>query len=389
MKTNMGDPHRNFVDFAHVPVVKRLTRMPVCIDPSHSVGTRATAPDGILDIFHVTAQGVIAGANMVLVDFHPGPGEGAGRRAAGAAAVRAAAFPRGRRAGARNLRQARSPGGESPRALASRTAFMPTEVELKLSATPAAFAAVRRHRALIEANAGRAHSTSIISRYYDTPTHELFGRGVALRLRRRGTRWLQTVKGAGDAAAGMHRRAEYEWPLSRARLEPAKLATTPWSELFADAAGRLTPVFTTEVKRTERALSFDDGTRATLSFDHGTVRAGRKRCPLCEIEIELVEGDARRLYDFALALCADIPLTLGARQQGRSGLCIGAIAPGAGRVRAQGSAGARRRGPASRSRRSPSIASRRSAATPSSCAPGTTANSCTSFASASDACVRS
>ena len=73
MKTNMGDPHRNFVDFAHVPVVKRLTRMPVCIDPSHSVGTRSVAPDGILDIFHVVAQGVVAGANMVLVDFHPNP----------------------------------------------------------------------------------------------------------------------------------------------------------------------------------------------------------------------------------------------------------------------------------------------------------------------------
>jgi len=73
MKTNMGDPHRNFVDFAHVPVVKRLTRMPVCIDPSHSVGTRERAPDGILDVLHVTAQGVIAGANMILVDFHPVP----------------------------------------------------------------------------------------------------------------------------------------------------------------------------------------------------------------------------------------------------------------------------------------------------------------------------
>ncbi|MEK6735600.1 MAG: 3-deoxy-7-phosphoheptulonate synthase [Pseudomonadota bacterium] len=75
MKTNMGDPHRNFVDFSHVPVVKRLTRMPVCIDPSHSVGTRASSPDGILDIMHVTAQGIIAGANMVLVDFHPVPGK--------------------------------------------------------------------------------------------------------------------------------------------------------------------------------------------------------------------------------------------------------------------------------------------------------------------------
>ncbi|HEX4882684.1 MAG TPA: 3-deoxy-7-phosphoheptulonate synthase [Casimicrobiaceae bacterium] len=73
MKTNMGDPHRNFVDFAHVPVVKRLTRMPVCIDPSHSVGTRAAAPDGLLDVFHVVAQGIVAGANMVLVDFHPDP----------------------------------------------------------------------------------------------------------------------------------------------------------------------------------------------------------------------------------------------------------------------------------------------------------------------------
>ncbi|HEX7313098.1 MAG TPA: hypothetical protein VF297_04225 [Pyrinomonadaceae bacterium] len=73
MKTSIGDPHRNFVDFAHVPVVKRLTRMPVCIDPSHSVGARTYAPDRLLDILHVTAQGVIAGANMILVDFHPDP----------------------------------------------------------------------------------------------------------------------------------------------------------------------------------------------------------------------------------------------------------------------------------------------------------------------------
>ena len=75
MKTNFGDPHRNFVDFAHVPVVRRLTRLPVCIDPSHSVGKKSAAPDGLLDIHHVTAQGVIAGANMVLVDFHPKPEE--------------------------------------------------------------------------------------------------------------------------------------------------------------------------------------------------------------------------------------------------------------------------------------------------------------------------
>jgi 3-deoxy-7-phosphoheptulonate synthase len=75
MKSQLGDPHRNFVDFSHVPVVKRLTRLPVCVDPSHSVGKRVEAPDGLLDLYHCTAQGIIAGANLVLVDFHPKPDE--------------------------------------------------------------------------------------------------------------------------------------------------------------------------------------------------------------------------------------------------------------------------------------------------------------------------
>ncbi len=75
MKTGFGAPHRNMVDFPHVPVVRRQTRMPVCIDPSHSVGTREEGPEGIMDVLHAMAQGIIAGANMVLIDFHPEPTE--------------------------------------------------------------------------------------------------------------------------------------------------------------------------------------------------------------------------------------------------------------------------------------------------------------------------
>jgi len=75
IKSSLGDPHRNFADFAHVPVVKALTRMPVCVDPSHAIGSRRAGPEGILDVMHVTAQGVIAGANLILADFHPAPGQ--------------------------------------------------------------------------------------------------------------------------------------------------------------------------------------------------------------------------------------------------------------------------------------------------------------------------
>lgn len=73
MKSQFATPHRNFVDFAHVPVIKRLTKMPVCIDPSHAVGNMDASYDHIPDIFNVTAQSVIAGANMLLVDVHPEP----------------------------------------------------------------------------------------------------------------------------------------------------------------------------------------------------------------------------------------------------------------------------------------------------------------------------
>lgn len=73
VKTHLGDPHRNLVDFAHVPVVRRQTRLPVCVDPSHSVGRLDRAPDRLFDILHVIGQGFISGASMALVDFHPEP----------------------------------------------------------------------------------------------------------------------------------------------------------------------------------------------------------------------------------------------------------------------------------------------------------------------------
>lgn len=73
VKSQFGSPHRNLVDVGQVSLIKRLTRMPVCVDPSHAVGSLSAGADRLSDIFHVSAQGVIAGANMVLLDVHPNP----------------------------------------------------------------------------------------------------------------------------------------------------------------------------------------------------------------------------------------------------------------------------------------------------------------------------
>lgn len=185
---------------------------------------------------------------------------------------------------------------------------MAEEIELKLSAPVEVLAALRAHPALCAVAAGRWRTVRLSSVYYDTPARELCAAGVALRLRRNGARWLQTVKGEGDAVAGVHRRAEFEWPLTGARLDPGKLADTPWRKLFARTEGQYRRVFATEVRRSLLPLSFADGTRATLCFDVGEIRAGRRRRPLNEIEVEIEHGDALRLFELADRLATDLPL---------------------------------------------------------------------------------
>ena len=211
---------------------------------------------------------------------------------------------------------------------------MAEEIELKLTASPTALAAVPAHPAIAAASGGRARTTHVLSTYYDTPGRELAAAGVTLRLRRAGRQWLQTVKGDGAAAAGLHRRTEFEWRLAQPRVDTAKLAHTPWRKLFAQHAPHCRPVFATAVRRRAQPLAFADGTQATLCIDVGEIRAGHRRAPLTEIELELGRGDAARLYDVATALVADLPARVTVASKAQRGYALaGGTAPEPRRAR--------------------------------------------------------
>ncbi len=184
---------------------------------------------------------------------------------------------------------------------------MAEEIELKLTVPADAITAVSTHPAVAAVARGRPRTRRLSTTYYDTPERDLAAAGVALRLRRVGRRWLQSVKGAGAVAAGLHRRVEFEWRVPAPRLDREKLALTPWKKLFA-ANGSYRRVFATEVRRSEQPLTFADGTRAKLCLDVGEIRAGRRRAPVSEIEVELETGDPSRLYELASALVADLPV---------------------------------------------------------------------------------
>ena len=199
----------------------------------------------------------------------------------------------------------------------SPASAVPVETELKLAIAPEAIARVARHPVLRGLRRGPARKTRLTSTYYDTEDLLLARAGVALRLRRDGRKWLQTVKGPAErgAAGGMTARVEFEWPIVGSRLDPLRFVTTPFRRTLGKAEKRgLTAQFTTEISRTTIPLTFADSTMALLCIDTGEVHAEvngqRLRAPIHEIELELEAGDSTRLYELAYVLAADVPLAL-------------------------------------------------------------------------------
>ena len=216
---------------------------------------------------------------------------------------------------------------------------MATEVELKLFLDPralkgpAAAARFAQHPAIAHVRSGRARTTRLVSTYYDTPDLRLARHGIVLRLRRDGTRWLQTVKGPPlpGTSAGLHARSEFECRLVHPSFDAAHLAMTPWHRVLTRAMRRklLVPQFTTAFVRHAIPVAFPNGTRAEVAIDSGTIRAGRRTERISEIEIEMVSGEPLPLFRLAQALAVDLPVTIASANKAERGF---ALARGAGGV---------------------------------------------------------
>ncbi|MFA5495731.1 MAG: CYTH domain-containing protein, partial [Porticoccaceae bacterium] len=90
---------------------------------------------------------------------------------------------------------------------------MGTETELKLHLSRTALPALRRHPVLAAALRD-GNARTLDNTYYDTPGLALRKNGIALRTRRHGRRWWQTVKRAAPATGGLSARPEWEQPYS-------------------------------------------------------------------------------------------------------------------------------------------------------------------------------
>ena len=172
------------------------------------------------------------------------------------------------------------------------------EVELKFELAPQAHAALRRDPALARA---RPRTVHLQATYYDTPDFDLRRRGMALRLRRAGRRWFQTLKAGRSGAAGLHSRDEWEFERGEASIDLALLEGTPFADIPSAGEG-LAEIFTVDVKRTTWEIEVVPGDRVEVALDRGEVRHGVRAESISELEIESLSGDPMAVFALAAKL---------------------------------------------------------------------------------------
>ncbi|MCQ4346475.1 CYTH domain-containing protein [Pseudomonas stutzeri] len=189
---------------------------------------------------------------------------------------------------------------------------MVKETEIKLRASRATLAALREHPLLNKRNKSGWQHAELFNQYYDTPERDLARARVALRLRRDGEQYIQTLKSRGQSVAGLSERNEWDWYLERPELDLGRLGDDCWpAELAALDKGLLQPIFTTDFLRERAELAWGRGKAKVVieaALDLGKVLAAGREEEICELELELRQGEPAALLELAGELAAALPL---------------------------------------------------------------------------------
>lgn len=176
----------------------------------------------------------------------------------------------------------------------------PVEIEIKLSASPEMLAKLRRHPQLV----GEGEQTAtLVTTYFDTVGRRLQRGGAALRIRQQGDHHEQTLKLESQYGASV-RRKEWNAPVTGQIPKPSGFPTKARAKLTRLLDGApLEAVATTRIERTTRRLLVD-GSLIEVAFDLGSIEAGGRTEGICELELELIDG---QLVD-VLVLARKLPI---------------------------------------------------------------------------------
>lgn len=193
------------------------------------------------------------------------------------------------------------------------------EVELKFQIPE-----TRRNALLKAVDPKKSELIQLQAKYYDTQERILSQHGIALRQRLEGTRWIQTLKAAGQSH--LHR---FEDNHDLGELEQAPdldlsiYAQKPEADAILKKAlgekfAALELQFETDIQRTLRVIEFEEA-EIEVSVDIGQVKSGENSQDIHEVEFELKSGSVESLLAFSFEWVKKYQLWLDVRSKAEFG----------------------------------------------------------------------
>jgi inorganic triphosphatase YgiF len=167
------------------------------------------------------------------------------------------------------------------------------EQELKLHVPKGAHAGVEK-----DLLRGKVTRMRLQAFYFDTPDRDLVRAKIALRLRREGEQWVQTLKMPGENALS---RIEINHDRPSPELDLSVYAAEPFAAVLAKHAQALAICYETDVQRIFRQTRTDLGV-VEIALDTGLLRAGSVELPISEIEFELKRGQLAAVFSLGKKL---------------------------------------------------------------------------------------
>jgi triphosphatase len=200
---------------------------------------------------------------------------------------------------------------------------MPQEIELKFIVNPTALDALRNTLNSLESE--HSDPRQLHNIYYETADNTLRSHDMGLRIRGVDGRYEMTMKIAGRAVGGLHQRPEYNVELSKPELDLALLPAEIWPEGVDVTAlqDALKPLFSTDFAR-EKWVVTHRGSKVEIALDLGEVKAAELSEPLCELELELLEGETSAVLELAQQLVAQPGLRQGSLSKAARGYHLAA-----------------------------------------------------------------
>ena len=193
------------------------------------------------------------------------------------------------------------------------------EFELKLALSEEDYERLHAHPKL--AGSQRERSEKVLkSVYYDTPDLRLRDLGVTLRVRNDAKGFLQTVKAETELENGISNPIEVEAPVETPKPDLERIGDKSLRRklLKAISGSSLERAFETVVTRTFYKLQIGDSL-VELALDRGEARAKRRKTPIREAELELIEGDPKALLGITQELFAGQTVHLSSMSKAEKG----------------------------------------------------------------------